>query len=394
MGGSVPKATIVVATGKNHCSGLVPSGCLNNTGVFTIPANIPPPPQYCTTPCSELSQTQQTIHHSSPSASRSYQQHVAMTQHFGDPSTMLSHASHPHFHINPHHKHQTTSHPLQHPSNIVHQHQHAQSPCRSEHQHSPIDNTSQCTATHRLNMQPNRCCTSSCKPSNLSPHVDPRHGGAIMRSVSLGSPQCPNARSLSPTQHHLMQNQARIASSTPPPRLQRQQSRTSTPPLIGSTMHSQATDSQLAASAQLSSASYFTLPRQRSQELSPSQSMECQGHSTLRRQRSTVEQPTQHFQPHTCHSSINSPPHMISNSPQQNILPNQTHGLLHSSPNQSNVSSPSELNYIQPNPELPTAFNANCGSGVCHGSVSNPCVPATVGKVQWEGAPSGTGSDV
>lgn len=392
----MPKATIVVTAGKSHCSGLMSSTISSNkAGVFTIPANIPPPPQYCTSPCSELTPAQHSLHHSSPAHSMPYQHHTPLQQQISESpkmQTFYKNSGHSHFHVNPHHQHPTPNHP-------THQQQQLQPHCHQQHhshlktslsqqQVPPSELSSHCSHANVQNNPQNRCCSPPCK-SSLFPQGDQHHGGGLIRSVSIGSPQCPHNRSLSPTQHHLMMhNQGRVASSTPPPRLQRQVSGASTPPQNGSTIHSPIIASPLASSPQQPFPTCSTLPRQRSQDVhSPPHQINRQGHSTtLRRQRSISDQPHQLQQGH---SLVPTCSQMRSGSPQQKSF--QHHAQDMKSPR--NVSPPSELNYIQPNPELPTSYNHSCSSSD-HISGNMSCVPVAIGKVQWNGAPSGTGSDV
>ena len=388
MGGSVPKATIVVAAGKSHSSTIIGGSSSNNNpgGVFTIPANIPPPPQYCTTPCSELTPSQHSMHHNpsqEPNSGRHCygQQHLQTQQSTSRSqsdshcsSTMASqqhhhkqHASHPHFHINPHHQAHSFSHSQQHNPHQSHPQHHAK-------------------ANEYFMQQPSRCCSppckttcssSCCKSNTLVPHAV-HQTATLHRSVSMGSPHCSHSRTLSPTQHHIMQHHhGRLGgASTPPPRLQRQHSGGSTPPLSSSTLQSPVASSPHASTGP-SHHMTATLPRQRSHEMYNSQPCPQQSQVNcpqvkLYHQRSITEE-NQNLHSPGAHAKF----------------PNQPHPLeppSKSSPTQTPVSQPSELNYVTPNPELPTAYGTNISSG--------SCIAPNGAKVQWEGAPSGTGSDV
>ncbi|KAF2344246.1 hypothetical protein FHG87_024998, partial [Trinorchestia longiramus] len=134
-----------------------------------------------------------------------------------------------------------------------------------------------------------RCCSPSSKPLCQCPCTDT--GAPLIRSTSGGSPQCCSARPLSPTHQQLLQHQVRIASSTPPPRLQRQYSGTSTPPKPGSNINSPVTSYSPLGSSGLSqiSLSSATLPRQRSYDPPPSQSSHQPPSATLHRQRSVTD---------------------------------------------------------------------------------------------------------
>lgn len=380
MGGSVPKATIVVAASKSSCGGLVNSSCSGtNSGVFTIPANIPPPPQYCTTPCSELTPAQHSFQHSiSTTVCRPHplqQQPPCQSRVAGGGATLPKHLPHPHFHVNPHHQPlpQTNSHlfhTLQRPAS-------SQSPKQGIlHQPDFSGNTNAPSSVNQL-----RCCSPSNKlQCQQCPCPDP----LMVRTSGGGSPHCCSSRPMSPNQQQLLQHQGRLSSSTPPPRLSGRCGGSSTPPVIDSTLNSPvASYSPLASSPQsqapLSSA---TLPRQRSYDPPPTQPASSQHlTTTLHRQRSVTD----------AYGGSPQMPHTRSSSPSQkrnfsHLKPSTQRSL---SP-QSTVSEPSELNYVQPNPALPSTYSGGGGGG--GNSATSSCLPAS--KVQWEGAPSGTGSDV
>ncbi|XP_068230534.1 nephrin-like [Palaemon carinicauda] len=61
-------------------------------GVFTIPTHIPPPPQYCSSSCNDLSPTQHVVHHTPPGQS-SQQFSVTPAQHIIQQDQTVSHMS-------------------------------------------------------------------------------------------------------------------------------------------------------------------------------------------------------------------------------------------------------------------------------------------------------------